>query len=154
MERQDTTERAFTSFMEDTQRKVLIALAASFGSDAANDATAEAFAYAWQHWDRVSGMENPAGYVYRVGRSRIPRRRVPAVCPPPPADTAPLVEPGLLPALRRLSPRQRAVIVLTEGYGYTPQEVSELLGIHLSSTRRHRERALDRLRSRLGVDHG
>ena len=78
----ETVEEAFTAFMRHAQPKVLVALAAAFGPDAANDASAEAFAYAWEHWDRVAGMDNPAGYVYRVGRSRMRHRRPVMVCPP------------------------------------------------------------------------
>jgi RNA polymerase sigma-70 factor (ECF subfamily) len=146
-----TAEDTFTGFMREVQPKVLVALAAAFGPDAANDASAEAFAYAWEHWDRVAAMENPAGYVYRVGRSRIRQRKPVAVCPPPPHNPTPLVEPKLIPALRRLSPRQRTAVVLIEGFGYSLVEVADLLGVHPSSVRRHRERALHKLRNRLGV---
>jgi RNA polymerase sigma-70 factor (ECF subfamily) len=149
--REMTYEEEFTSFMRETQPRVLVALTAAFGPDAAGDATAEAFAYAWRNWDRVAGMENPAGYVYRVGRSRIKAPRRAVVCPPPPSNPAPLVEPKLIPALRSLSPQQRTVVVLAEGYGYSQREIADLLGVHPSSVRRHLERALKRLRSRLGV---
>jgi RNA polymerase sigma factor (sigma-70 family) len=98
-------------------------------------------------------MKNPAGYIYRVGRSRVRRWRTPA------AGSVTFdvdhreswVEPGLLPALERLSPRQRTVVVLMEGYGHTPQEVADLLGVSRSSVRRHGERALRKLRSAMGV---
>ncbi|HSQ36715.1 MAG TPA: sigma-70 family RNA polymerase sigma factor [Acidimicrobiia bacterium] len=148
---QVTVEEAFTVFMRDAQPRVLVALAAAFGPEAANDASAEAFAYAWEHWDRVGGMDNPAGYVYRVGRSRVRPRKPVTVCPPPPVNPSPLVEPKLVSALGRLSARQRAAVVLTEGFGYSLSEVAELLGVHPSSVRRHRERALRKLRSGLGV---
>lgn len=144
-------EEEFTAFMRAAQPKVLVALAAAFGPDAASDASAEAFVYAWRNWDRVAVMENPAGYVYRVGRSRIRTTRPMIVCPSAPDDPAPLVEPKLIPALRRLSRQQRTVVVLIEGYGYTQREVADLLGVHPSSVRRHRERALRKLRSRLKV---
>ena len=62
-----------------------------------------------------------------------------------------MIEPKLLPALESLSGRQRQVVVLTEGFQYTQQEVADLLGLHPSSVRRHRERALRKLRARLGV---
>ncbi len=146
-----TAAEAFTAFMREAQPRVLVALAAAYGPDAANDASAEAFAYAWEHWDRVAEMENPAGYVYRVGRSRIRPRKQAMVCPPPPPNPAPLVEPKLIAALGRLSERQRAAVVLTEGFQYSLTEVAELLGVHPSSVRRHRERGLHKLRSRLGV---
>lgn len=140
-------------FMREVQPRVAVALAAALGTDVGREATAEAFAYAWEHWDRVGVMKNPAGYVYRVGRSRVRRWRI------PPAGLTTLdgdqremwVEPSLRPALERLSPRQRTVVVLMEGYGHTPQEVAELLGVSRSSVRRHGERALRKLRSAMGV---
>ncbi len=148
-----TAEETFTVFMSEVQPRVAVALTAALGQEAGREATAEAFAYAWEHWDRVGGMENPAGYVYRVGRSRVRRRRT----PPAGLGTADgehresWVEPGLVAALERLSPRQRTVVVLMEGYGHTPQEVAELLGVSRSSVRRHNDRALRKLRSALGV---
>jgi len=140
-------------FMREVQPRVAIALAAALGQEAGQEATAEAFTYAWEHWDRVGGMKNPAGYVYRVGRSRVRRwRRPPAEPMTFGADhREPWVEPGLLSALGRLSPRQRTVVVLMEGYGHTPQEVADLLGVSRSSVRRHGERALRKLRSAMGV---
>ncbi len=140
-------------FMREVQPRVAVALAAALGSDEGREATAEAFAYAWEHWDRVGAMENPAGYVYRVGRSRGRRWRTPSV------GLSSLdgdhreswTEPGLGPALERLSPRQRSVVVLVEGYGYTHQQVADLMSVSRSSVRRHSERALRKLRSALGV---
>ena len=31
-------------------------------------------AYAWEFWAKVSGMENPSGYLHRVGQTQIARR--------------------------------------------------------------------------------
>ncbi len=148
-----TAEETFTVFMREVQPRVAIALAVALGQEAGREATAEAFMYAWEHWDRVGGMKNPAGYVYRVGRSRVRRWRIPSA-EPTTSDAdhrEPWVEPGLLSALERLSPRQRTVVVLMEGYGHTPQEVADLLGVSRSSVRRHGERAIRKLRSAMGV---
>lgn len=145
-------EDAFTAFMKDTQPRVAIALTAAFGPERASEATAEAFVYIWQNWDRISGMENPAGYVYRVARSRIrPARAGRPVQSPAFHSVEGHVEPGLRAAMENLSPRQRSVVVLVEGYGYTHQEVAATLGISRSSVRRHRERGLSKLRRALGV---
>ena len=38
-------------------------------------ATAEALAWGWEHLDRLRTMENPAGYLYRVGYRRGIRQR-------------------------------------------------------------------------------
>ena len=65
----------FESFVCATETRLREALSAALGTDAGREATAEALAYAWAHWDRVSAMENPAGYLYLLGRRR--GRRMP-----------------------------------------------------------------------------
>jgi len=46
------------------------ALTATFGPDVGREAATEALVYGWTHWGRVSAMDNPGGYLYRVGRDR------------------------------------------------------------------------------------
>ena len=69
-----------------------------------------------------------------------------------PAGEAAWFEPKLPHSLRRLTTKQRAAVVLVHGYGYTYQEVADLLGIARSSVQQHVERGLRRLRVDLGVD--
>ena len=128
------------------------ALVAAVGVDRAADATAEALAYGWEHWDALAGMENPAGYLYRVGVSRGRRmRRMRVVFPPPPDGEMPWVEPGLPRALGRLSERQRVAVVLVHCLGWTQEEVAELLEISRGTVQTHLERGLHHLRASLGV---
>ncbi|HSM01264.1 MAG TPA: hypothetical protein VK960_02325 [Acidimicrobiia bacterium] len=61
---------SFTSFVEETEARLRRALTASFGPEAGREATAEALAYAWRNWSRVRSLDNPAGYLYRVGRDK------------------------------------------------------------------------------------
>ena len=63
-----TRTQAFTDFVSTTERPLRQALTASLGPEAGRDAASEALAYGWEHWDRVAGMANPAGYLYRVGQ--------------------------------------------------------------------------------------
>lgn len=108
----------------------------------------EALAYAWEHWERVRLMENPAGYLYRVGVSRVRRwRRLPPAFPPPPDGEMPWVEPGLPRALGRLSERQRVAVVLVHCLGWTQNEVAGLLGVSRGSGQTHLERGLQTRRS-------
>ncbi len=60
---------SFTSF-ERTGRPLRQVLVAAYGPNVGLDVTAEAFAYAWENWDRLHAMENPAGYLCRVGQSK------------------------------------------------------------------------------------
>ena len=118
------------------------------------EATAEAFAYGWEHWERVRQMENPAGYLYRVGQSwarRRPLRRV--LFPDRPAMEQPWVEPGLGPALQALSTRQRQAVILVYAMGLSQAETATMLGLKPTSVQNHLKRGLERLRITLGVDN-
>lgn len=144
----------FEEFFARSERPVRFALSARFGFDVGREATAEALTYAWEHWDRIRGMKNPAGYVYRVG-VRVGQRmssRFDAVEFSRSDSDAPLVEPKLVPALSELSARQRTAVVLVHGLGWTHQETADFLGLSTSSVQKHVERGLVKLRRMLGVD--
>jgi RNA polymerase sigma-70 factor (ECF subfamily) len=146
----------FEEFFAGAERQVRYALVALYGFEVGREAAADALAYAWEHWPRIAVMENPAGYVYRVGQRlgrRMARRRevslvVVAV------EEHPTVEPGLERALAQLSPGQRVAVVLVHGLGHTQREAARLMGVSASTVQTHLERALARLRAELGVDLG
>jgi RNA polymerase sigma factor (sigma-70 family) len=144
-------ESSFDAFVVAQQRLLWQALVPLVGPEVAADALADALLVAWQRWDRVAVMENPAGYVYVVARRRA-LRLTPATVPSPvePAQP-PEFEPGLVPALARLSEMQRTVVYLVEGFGWGLTETARLLDISISTVRNHLARALDRLRADLEV---
>ena len=142
---------AFEAFVEAVELRLRIALIAVLGQERGRDAAAAALLYAWENWDRVSAMANPAGYLYRVGRSSQRRRKEPAWMPVPEV-VDPVIEPGLPDALATLSEKQRIAVVLVHAYGWSRQETAELTGISLSSLDTHIARGLSRLRNRLGVE--
>jgi DNA-directed RNA polymerase specialized sigma24 family protein len=125
----------FTDFVEETEPRLRFALAAALGQELGREATAEALAYAWEHWEEIQPMDNPAGYLYRVGRSRGRFRRRRRVFAEVPSNHQPAVEPHLPRAVARLCP-----------------EVAELLGISVSAVNAHVQRALSKLRTALGVE--
>lgn len=142
----------FVPFVRDVEPRLRRALVARFGSDLGRDATAEALAYGWEHWDRVVKLENPAGYLYRVGHNwarRRPLRR--SLFPDASSNTEPWIEPGLGPALKALTPRQRQAVILVHAMGLTHAETASLLGLKPTSVQNHVERGLARLRTALGV---
>ncbi len=97
-------------------------------------------------------MDNPAGYLYKVGRSRARRRKTPRpTFPAMPAGHSPWVEPGLPEALGRLTESQRTAVWLIHGFEWTQDEVARLLGVSISSVRKHLSRGERKLRSALGV---
>ena len=148
----ETAVDSFTRLVKELEPRLRHALSAAFGLDVGREATAEALAYGWEHWDRLRSMGNPAGYLYKVGQTsgrRLGRR--PVVFPQVDAQQWPWVEPALPEALQSLSERQRTVIVLLHSFGWTYAEVAELLQISRGSVQRYEERALKKLRTAVGM---
>jgi DNA-directed RNA polymerase specialized sigma24 family protein len=148
----DGEAQGFLGFAREVEPRLRAALVARYGHTIGREAAVDALAWAWEHWDRLERAANPAGYLYRVGCRRASRWRWSRPSPEVPrADGHPPVEPGLAPALEKLSTGQRQALVLVEGYGMTYTEASELLGVSRSTVQTHVERALARLRHELGV---
>jgi len=61
----------FEAFVDRVETGLRVALTAVFGPKDGRHAAATALAFAWEQWDRVSQMDNPGGYLYRVGRSSL-----------------------------------------------------------------------------------
>lgn len=122
--------------------------------DVGQDASAEALAFAWEHWDRVRRTKDPKAYLYGVGRNKArgAMRRRPPTLPPVPPSGLPWIEPGLPKALTRLSERQRTVVMLLYSFDWTMSEVAELLGMAKGTVQLHARRGLSKLRGELGVD--
>lgn len=70
---------AFTEFVSAAEPRLRRALVAAYGFEEGREATAEALAYAWEHWDRLRRIDNLAGYLFRVGQTRRRRNRQPVV---------------------------------------------------------------------------
>ena len=58
----ETTSETFSAFVEEHEARLRHALTARFGSEVDKEAAADALAYGWEHWERVSAMENPVGW--------------------------------------------------------------------------------------------
>lgn len=143
----------FESFVVEAEPRVRRALCVAYGVERGSEASSDAFLYAWEHWSRISMMENPAGYVYTVGRSKA-RRRIRSrelMFPEVPAQMSDWVEPGLPAALARLSEMQRLSVWLVHGFEWSMTEASEILGISVSSLRTHLARGELKLQKALGV---
>jgi RNA polymerase sigma-70 factor (ECF subfamily) len=145
---------SFTIFVKETEPKLKMALCASLGRETGMEATAHAFEYGWQHWGRISEMENPAGYLWRVGRNRGRRLRTRKrkLFQDVRTDRMPWIEPELPSAIAGLSERQRVSVILVYGLGWSFAEVAEMLGVSRSTVQKHAERAMRRLRHKLGVE--
>jgi RNA polymerase sigma factor (sigma-70 family) len=144
-----------SSLSEDETQRLRQVLVARYGVEIGSEAWHDAVAYAWQHRERLRGMENPIGFLYRVAQSSVRRHHRwarPVHLPPIDVDRVPDIEPGLVPALTALSQRQRTVVLLVHAHGWTQQEAADVLGMSVSTLRNHLRRAMEHLRRTLGVD--
>jgi DNA-directed RNA polymerase specialized sigma24 family protein len=140
----------FSAFFALAEPRLRRAFVAAHGGERGREATAEALAWAWEHWSEVDVMENPIGYLYRVGRSRTRGRRYRVVFAR--ADGGdPWFEPGLGDALAMLTERQRLAVGLVHGYGWTLREVAEVCGLRITTVQPHLVRGTSRRRALMGV---
>ena len=150
MVQDDTSVDSFIEFFKEAEPSLRSALGAALGVERGADAAAEALAYGWEHWERIRVMDNPTGYLFRVGRSRAPRIRRSPLPPAVPSEEMPWVEPGLPRALSRLSEKQRVTVLLVHSFGWTYAEVAELMEVSLGTVQSHMNRGMRRLRTTLG----
>jgi RNA polymerase sigma-70 factor (ECF subfamily) len=120
--------------------------------DIAEEAMAEAFARALA---RSGTIRDPVAWIYRTAfrlaneELRAERRRGPA---PSDAEAPPPELSGLIDALRRLSPNQRAAIVLRHVLDLDVSEVARRMGTAAPTVRVHIHRGRKRLRELLGTE--
>lgn len=142
----------FESFVERVKPGLVQALIATYGPVDGREAAVDALSWAWEHWDRITGVDDPVRYLYRVGQSAT-RRFLPKPLPPRLVEILetryPDVEPALIPALAGLSDQQRTIVVLVHGYSWRQSEVAELLDVSPSTVASHLGRAMTRLRNEL-----
>ena len=147
-----TDEADFTAFLREAGPRLRRALASLYGPERGREATAEALAYAWEHWDKIKTLAYPVRYLYRVGQSKTRTRKDRPIFERSVRDD-PWHEPALGRLLADLPERQRVAVILIHGFGWTSQEVAELTGIKVTTVQNHLERGLAKLRSGLGVTH-
>ena len=154
MLRDRTAADTFSEFARGLEPTLRRGLTAGFGSEVGCEAAAEALVYGWQHWERVEGMDNPAGYLFRVGQNKA--RRMTGGSRWLSRDeivfTEPWAEPAFGPAWSSLSDRQRTVVGLVHGFDWSLGEVANLLGVSRSSVQSYEQRGMSKLRRDLGVE--
>ena len=118
------------------------------------DAAAEGLTRAWARWPTVSTMENPAGWVYRVGlnwaRSRLRKRRreITTAFPPELARSSGSIDrydDTVAVALARLSPEHRSVVVARYYLDWSEATTAASLGVPPGTVKSRLSRALDQL---------
>ena len=154
----DDPSATFASFFEQAEPRLRTALSGAFGAEVGRDAAADALAWAWQHRDRLHDLDNPIGYLYRVGRScalrDVRRREVPSPRSDDGTDEGredPDPELTLLAMVAELPEHQRVAVWMVHGLGYRHAEVGALLGCATPTVATHVRRGLSRLRQQLEV---
>jgi RNA polymerase sigma factor (sigma-70 family) len=156
------TARDFEAFYDAARNPVYRAVVlVTRQPDRAEEATAEAFARAFTHWDRLTDHPNPTAWVARTALNsfisswRIWRREAYGV---PDTLTASeegrSLDPFLLRTLWRLPRRQREVVALRIILDLDARATAATLGIAEGTVGVHLKRALDHLREALaGTDY-
>ncbi len=154
----------FTEFATAASARLFrAAYAVSGDRQLAEDALQAGLVSAYASWSRVARCDNPEAYVRRIvinqlfawhRRARTRHEVILEVVPEPPVGESPedrFVEADLVwQALRELSPRQRAVVVLRYVEDLSERETAELLGIRPGTVKSQAAGGLAHLRVRLG----
>jgi RNA polymerase sigma factor (sigma-70 family) len=104
----------------------------------------DAFLRLWERWDRIGEIDDAVGYLFRVAlngfRMRTRRAKVAAkhlsaasVSSDPFHDVE--LKEDLRRLLLRLTPRQRAALVLTDVYGYSSEQAGHMMGVRPTTVR-------------------
>ena len=124
----------------------------------AEEVMQDAFVSLYERWDRMAAIDDPKAYLYRTAfntwnkRSRRASRALRASLAPSRQDDVDAAEARTVigDALARLSPRQRAAIVLTELLGFSSEDAGTILGIRAVTARVLSSQARAAMRSHLG----
>jgi RNA polymerase sigma factor (sigma-70 family) len=120
----------------------------------AEELAQDAFVKVCERWDRVSAMDNPAGYLYRtatnVRKGAIRRMALAARRAVLPQATDPISDSDERDRIRRalatLPANQREAVVLVEWLGLSDDEAAEALGTSAGAIRVRLSRARGVLR--------
>lgn len=120
----------------------------------AAEAVDEAMVRAFARWDRVSRLEHPAGWVYRVGLNwAISQRRKLSLRPTRRTEDLDraihdrLPDVDLARSLMNLNPKHRAALVMRHYLQLMPREIAQVLDLPEGTVKSRLSRAAEQLRS-------
>jgi DNA-directed RNA polymerase specialized sigma24 family protein len=151
----EPTSTSFTAWYAQSRPTLARALALSIGDDdLAREAIDEAMTRAYASWSKVSTLDNPSGWVYRVAMnwslSVFRRRRRPAPPGAPPTSDMPIpMDTSVTAALARLDVKHRSVVVCRYLFGWSEEQTAEALNIPAGTVKSRLSRATSQLRSQL-----
>lgn len=121
-------------------------------TELANEAVDEAFTRAYARWSRVSQLDDPTAWLYRVASnwatSWLRKRRMHPVRPTEELETARydvVEDPAVLAAIEALPSAQRAVIVLRFYLDWDIARIATALDVPPGTVKSRLQRALTRL---------
>ena len=136
---------SFESFFDREARTLFRRLYAVTGdAGEAEEIMQDAFLALWERWDRVGAMDDPTGYLYRTSmnvfrkrgrRAALAIRKRLALAPDPVPFANIDEQQDVVAALRNLSPKQRAAIVLLDVLDYTSEDAGKALGVSAGTVR-------------------
>ena len=155
------TGQTFEEFFEAERRRLFRALVVMTGNAAeAEELTQDAFLKVWERWDRVSEMDDPVGYLFRVGLNGTRRRyrrlllstRHVLASSDEPNDPYPAadVRDTVVRAVRMLPRRQREALVLVSLLDLSSERAGELMGVSAATVRNQVARAQAAMRREMG----
>jgi RNA polymerase sigma-70 factor (ECF subfamily) len=146
-----TQDRIEALYREQGGRLWRSVLAFTGDREVASDAVAEAFA---QALGRGVAIRDPAKWVwkaaFRIAAGELKRRRTTTT--EVESEYEPVESGELVTALQRLSPHQRAAVVLHHYGGYRASEVAAIIGSTTAAVKVHLSRGRKRLRDVLESD--
>lgn len=152
---------SFEAFVDDHSSRLFRALFLVTGSrHEAEEVMQDAFLAIWERWDRVSGMDDPTGYLYRTTmnlwrkrarRAALAIRKAVALAPSEDPFAAVEDRDAVFRALKGLRPNERAAIVATALLGYSSEEAGSMLGMGANAVRMHASRGRAVMREILGT---
>jgi RNA polymerase sigma-70 factor, ECF subfamily len=163
----DDRSKSYARFVVNSRERLLRVLVAHHGPDVGAESLADAYAYAWEHWDRISKTTNPVGYVFRVGDRVGVRRSMKARRESPSQSTNSVTEDrvgasddsafgadlALRSLLQTLPIRQRAAVLLVYGYGWSYRDAAETMDLPLTTLTNEVTRGLQKLREQMKTEN-
>jgi RNA polymerase sigma factor (sigma-70 family) len=152
----------FDGFFQAEHRRLYGTLCLVTGNrEEAEELMQEAFLRLWERRDSVGNLDDPAAYLYRIAfnlfRNRLRKvvraaRR--ALLESQSSDAFALADArqDLFVALRGLSPRQRAAVLLTDLMDMTSEEAGRLLGVKPGTARALAYQARRALRASISLE--
>jgi RNA polymerase sigma factor (sigma-70 family) len=144
--------RDFDDVYAEIRSRLAKVLVARYGHDIAAELVSDVAAYAWEHRERLSAMDNPIGYLYRVAQSksrRYSRWNALRSAPARRSEAQPFPDVELQRHLDALPVKQRMCVVVIHGFDWSYEETAATLGLSVPAVRNQLHRGMKTLRMRV-----